>query len=199
MSADFLIHIYEPFAQENRPGYDAIGTGLGLAIIKHMFVMMKGTISIASAMIGSVPDKAEMPDTDIRLNGKKVLICEDNALNREIAAELLKKQGMTVCCGENGRDGLNKFVESADHEFDIILMDLRMPVIGVLEAARMIRMLERADAGFVPIIAMTADAFPEDIQKCLDAGMNRHIAKPVIPETLYKTLADAMKHSPRSC
>ena len=147
-----------------------------------------------STMVRSVPDNAEIPDSDISLNGKKVLICEDNALNREIAAELLKKQGMIVCCAENGRDGLNKFAESADHEFDIILMDLRMPVMGGLEATRMIRMLARADAVSVPIIAMTADAFPEDIQKCLDAGMNGHIAKPVLPETLYKILAGAMKH-----
>jgi signal transduction histidine kinase/CheY-like chemotaxis protein len=120
----------------------------------------------------------------------KVLLCEDNPLNQEIAAALLQNRGMDVVTAENGKAGVEKFSASAIGEFTLVLMDIRMPVMDGIAAAKAIRALVRTDAGSVPIIAMTADVFDEDIQRCLDAGMNGHIAKPIDPEILYRTLQD---------
>ncbi len=124
------------------------------------------------------------------LKGKVVLLCEDHPLNQEIAAALLKQKGMITEVAEDGKQGVEAFRKSSIHYYDCILMDIRMPVMDGYEATREIRALSRPDAGTVPIIAMTADAFSEDIQKCLDAGMNRHLAKPIEPEKLYRTLEE---------
>ena len=210
MSADFLRHLYEPFAQENQAGSESGGTGLGLSIVKQLVDLMGGTIAVKSEKGKgttftvrlhlpevSVPESAA-PAPPLRQNeslaGGRVLLCEDNALNREIACALLKDRGIEVTEAENGAVGLERFSESAPGTFGAILMDLRMPVMDGLEATRRLRALDRPDAKTVPVIAMTADAFAEDEQRCLDAGMNAHIAKPVEPERLYSALRAAFLH-----
>jgi CheY-like chemotaxis protein len=121
-----------------------------------------------------------------------ILLCEDHPLNQEIAKALLSGKGALVSVAEDGRQGVETFVNSAPGFYRAVLMDVRMPVMDGLTAARQIRSLERPDAKTVPIIAMTADAFAEDIQKCLDAGMDGHIAKPIDPQRLFQVLVDAI-------
>ena len=122
------------------------------------------------------------------LTGKHILLCEDHPLNQEIAKTLLQEKGMIVVVAENGQAGLEEFSTSAPGYYDAILMDIRMPVMDGYEATRQIRALERADAKKVPIIAMTADAFAESVRKAEQAGMNRHLTKPVDPAKLYFVL-----------
>ena len=134
------------------------------------------------------PSEAEQP-----LAGLKVLLCEDNAMNQEIACALLKSQGVTTVTSENGRQGLELFAASTPGTFDAILMDLRMPEMDGYEATRQIRGLSRADARSIPIIALSAETFAEDIEKCLAVGMNDHVAKPLVPKILFATLARHIK------
>ena len=122
------------------------------------------------------------------LSGKRILLAEDNDLNWEIASELLSELGLELDWAENGQICLEKFAGSAPGFYDAILMDLRMPVMTGLEASMAIRALERPDALSIPIIAMTADAFAEDIQNCLNSGMNAHIAKPIDLDEMTKLL-----------
>lgn len=202
--ADFLPHLFEPFAQEKRKGYESVGTGLGLSIVDRLVRLMGGsvevkskpgagtafmvTLSFARVQEDQVPLRQDIPYDSTKLSGKTVLLCEDNALNREIAIALLKDKNMSVVCAENGEIGMNIFSASAAGEFAAILMDVRMPVMDGLQATREIRSLQRPDAKQIPIIALTADAFADDIQKCLEAGMNDHIAKPVDPEVMFTVL-----------
>jgi two-component system sensor histidine kinase/response regulator len=132
------------------------------------------------------------PERLAKLAGRKILLCEDNELNRQIATALLQKQGLEVVTAENGRQGLDIFSASAEQEFALVLMDVRMPVMDGLTATAAIRSLNRRDAD-VPIVAMTANTFPEDIQACLNVGMNGHVAKPVDPNHLYETLLQALQ------
>ncbi|MCI2061702.1 MAG: transporter substrate-binding domain-containing protein [Eubacteriaceae bacterium] len=208
IDADYLPHIFEPFSQENRPGYKAGGTGLGLSIVKQIVDQMGGIIEVASEKgRGSVFTVrlhfAEVRDTDgqadqikpsgeVNIRGKKILLCEDNILNREIAAALLEEEGADIVEAADGAEGLKIFSASAESEYDAILMDLRMPVMNGYEATEAIRALARKDAGSVPIIAMTADAFEDDKNKCLAAGMNAHIAKPLDPDTMMRTIAETI-------
>ena len=111
-------------------------------------------------------------------DGKKILVAEDNDLNWEIAEELFSERGLNLERAENGKDCVEKFEQSQEGYYDLILMDIRMPVMSGYDAAKAIRALSRSDAG-LPIIAMTADAFSDDIQRCMDCGMNAHIAKPI--------------------
>ena len=205
MSDEFLPHIFEPFAQEKQRGYESVGTGLGLSIVKKLVDMMGGTINVESekgkgttftvrlffenAENAETWDTLSKPVSNIDLSGKKVLLCEDNALNREIAIAIIREKGIVAVTAEDGEIGVRKFSESAAGEFDAILMDIRMPVMDGYEATRQIRAMNRSDAETVPIIAMTADAFEDDIQKCLHAGMNGHIAKPIDPELLNRELS----------
>lgn len=211
MSEEFQAHMFEPFMQENRPGYESNGTGLGLAIVKQTVDLMHGTMHVNSRInegteyqielvfdlmtAKEAPVPSVLPAEEDFLAGKKVLICEDNALNREIAIALLKNQQMEVVSAVNGEQGVELFTKSAVHEFDAILMDLRMPVMDGIQAAEKIRSLDRKDARSIPIIAMTADVFSEDIQKCLAAGMNDHVGKPIDPPKLYETLARCIKEN----
>lgn len=209
MSPEFLPKVFEPFAQERlKENSAASGTGLGLSIVKRLVDLMGGTI-VARSELGkgsefvvcldfervdgrnsaSVKQTADLPPLD----GIHVLLCEDNAMNREIATKLLEFRGIQVECAENGEVGVRKFSESTVGRYQAVLMDLRMPVMDGLSAAKAIRAMERPDAKAAPIIAMTADAFDDDVQKCLDAGMNGHISKPIDPETLYRTLADEIQ------
>lgn len=212
ISPQFLPHIYEPFVQEQRTGYAGTGNGLGLAIVKQYVDVMGGTIKVTSSLgkgttfIVQLPFKEveaqaeekteedifpEVPDIKI-LSGRKVLLCEDNELNKQIAVALLKRKKMVIETAVDGKAGVEKFTQSAVGEFSAILMDIRMPVMDGYEAARVIRLQERPDAQSIPIIAMTADVFEENIKQCLDAGMDAHIAKPIDPEVLYATLVKMM-------
>lgn len=206
MNPEFLPHVFEPFVQEKRQGYESAGTGLGLSIVKQLVDLMGGSIRAESEKgrgtiftvrihfeeAGSgVAGKAEKAQDTVRnLKGRRVLLCEDNELNREIAVALLKDRGIETLTAENGQKGVEMFAGSAVHFFDAVLMDVRMPVMDGYEATRRIRTLDRADAENVPIIAMTADAFADDIRKCLDSGMNGHIAKPVDQEKMMRVLSE---------
>jgi signal transduction histidine kinase/AmiR/NasT family two-component response regulator len=208
ISPEFLPHIYEPFKQEQRHGYETAGTGLGLSIVKQLVDKMGGTINVKSEVgkgttftvrlhfeeAKEAVDFSAAKEEKIQINllGRRVLLCEDNALNREIALALLQDKGMNVVCAENGRVCVDAFEKSARGEYDAVLMDVRMPVMDGIEAAKAIRHLDRPDAATVPILAMTADAFADDIQRCLDAGMNGHIAKPIEPDNLYQILQKAL-------
>ena len=209
MSAEYLPHIFEPFSQEMRSGYESGGTGLGLSIVKQLVDLMGGTVEVQSesgvgtsftvrlhfsaADADDVPaQRAEgVPAAD--LSGRKVLLCEDNEMNMEIALSLLNEKNIAADTALDGRESVKKFAESAEGEYSAVLMDIRMPVMNGYEATGAIRALEREDAKTVPIIAMTADAFADDVQRCLDAGMNGHIAKPIDPQQLYGTLAAFIK------
>ena len=126
-----------------------------------------------------VEESSNEQDNDHNLSGYRLLIAEDNDLNWEIIEELLSDIGLELEWAENGQICLEKFQASAENYYDAILMDVRMPIMNGYEATKAIRSLDRPDASTIPIIAMTADAFSEDIQRCLDSGMNAHTAKPI--------------------
>lgn len=212
MGKEFLAHLYEPFVQENRTGADTCGTGLGLSIVKQLVEIMNGSIQVWSEenkgtkfvvrlhfpeASEKAPVQAVNPASDAEavLNGAKVLLCEDNALNAEIAKVLLETKGALVVHVKNGEQGLHRFDESEPGEYAAILMDLRMPVMDGIASTRAIRALTRPDAHSIPILAMTADAFAEDVQKCKDAGMNGHLSKPIEPDMLYAALCAAIIRS----
>jgi len=211
MSREYQQHIFEPFTQEKRRGYEALGTGLGLSIVKQLIDIMGGSITTQSEVnkgttftvrlhFPEVPEASSEEQQKSAvwdkkdIEGKKVLLCEDNQLNREIAAAFLKNNGMEVDIAENGQIGEQMFSDSGLNEYAAVLMDLRMPVMDGYEATEKIRSLARADAKTVPIIAMTADAFDDDVKKCLEAGMNSHVAKPIEPDTLFSELARLIKN-----
>ena len=208
MSREFLGRIYEPFAQENRAeAGNVTGTGLGLSIVKKTVEIMGGTIEVESRINEGTRFTIDLPvqteecsernsgetEAQVQLMGRRILLCEDNMINAEIAETLLKENGMLVDCAENGAIGLEKFLGSESGYYDVVLMDIRMPVMDGLEAARTIREMKRADAQVVPIIAMTANAYDEDMRKSREAGMDAHLSKPVLPEQLYETLAKYTK------
>ena len=212
MSENFQKVLFESFTQENRDDSSEMrGSGLGLAIVKKNIEAMGGTIRVESTIgrgtrftfvvdCGFVPVKAhtagartEAEDgSEERLRGLHVLLCEDHPMNQEIARAILQEAGIIVDVADNGLQGVEHFSNSGIGFYDAVLMDIRMPVMGGYEAAKRIRELKRLDAGTVPIIAMTADAFADDVKKCLDAGMNGHIAKPVDPDVLYLRLVEAV-------
>ncbi|OPZ34704.1 MAG: Autoinducer 2 sensor kinase/phosphatase LuxQ [Tenericutes bacterium ADurb.BinA155] len=215
MSEEFLRVLFDPFTQENRKdSSETRGTGLGLAIVKKMMELMGGSIAVKSqvgkgstfhleaefpcVLTSSVEAKkaeAQPAFVSSDLKGRHVLVCEDHPLNQEIIRRILEEQGMIVTLAEDGREGLKLFEGSSKGYFDVILMDVRMPVLDGIAATKAIRALKRKDATTIPILAMTADAFEEDVQKCEEAGMNGHLAKPVNPPQLYKTLDDLLKAS----
>jgi signal transduction histidine kinase len=208
ISPEFIPHVFEPFQQEKRQGYESVGTGLGLSIVKQLIDCMGGTVDVISekdkgttftvrlhfedAEETEIHPITEKENLSVNFTGKKVLLCEDNILNREIAVAMLKEKNIDVDTAENGEIGVHMFSESKEGTYDTILMDIRMPVMDGLEATRAIRSLNRPDAKEVPIIAMTADAYDDDIYNCILAGMDGHIAKPIDPEAFFRTLAAAM-------
>lgn len=211
MSKEFMTHMFEPFTQEQHSEMKLVeGTGLGLMIVKRFVEMSGGTIDVTSELgVGTtftlhmkriIPDQKEIQnfasaensrslDTAV-LDGKRILMCEDHPMNREIAVRMLKKAGVITECAENGQIGTEMFRNSAEGYYDAVLMDMRMPVMNGLEAARSIRSLQRADAAKVPIIAVTANAYEEDIKAAINAGMNAHLSKPINPQQLYKVLCE---------
>ena len=196
MSENFLKRAFEPFAQECDNARTAFtGTGLGLAITKQLIELMGGSIKIESKLgVGTkvsmtIPfdidvdykshEAEDNDDQEISLTGIRVLLVEDNDLNMEIARFLLEKAGMVVTSAWNGQEALDKFLESNDNQYDVILMDVMMPVMDGLDATRAIRASVHPDAKTIPIFAMTANAFPEDIALSKAAGMNEHLSKPL--------------------
>ena len=208
MSDELQKKAFDPFTQGERSDTSSSrGTGLGLSIVKSLIELMGGTVSVTSklgkgsdfhleAIFDCIPvNEYKNKSNDlisisnqISLDGKRVLLCEDHPLNQEIAKTLLENWKMIVRIADNGEIGVHEFEESNVEYYDVILMDVRMPVMDGIAATKAIRALEREDAQTVPILAMTADAFSEDVQKCLNAGMNGHVAKPIDPEKLYHTL-----------
>ena len=205
MSKEFVQYsLYKPFTQENdhvRTKYQ--GTGLGMAIVHEIVEIMQGSIEVESELgkgttftvtlpfeIGTEPDKTltkNSRQTDI--SGMHILLAEDNELNREIAECILEEAGAEVVSVENGKEAVDTFAASPENRFDVILMDVMMPVLDGLQATREIRQMKRADAPVIPIIAMTANAFTEDRKKSSDAGMNEHLTKPLNMTLLFETLS----------
>jgi len=196
MSEAFIAHAFEPFAQEDTSARTAyMGTGLGLPIAKQLIEMMGGTIEVESEKnagttfrvtipfdIDTDDDRVDLPDkeiSDTNLSGARVLLVEDNALNIEIARFMLENAGMEVTTVFNGKEAIDVFAASEENQFDLILMDVMMPVMNGLTAARTIRAMKRADAGHIPIFAMTANAFADDVEESKRAGMNEHLSKPL--------------------
>ena len=203
MSQDFISRIYEPCSREQTtPDTTYTGTGLGMAITKELLERMGGSIVIESEqgmgttvsiaipfeIASEVPkSKTELPP--ISLAGKRILLVEDNELNLEIAKYILQNEDVLVDEASNGQKAVEIFETCEPDCYDIILMDVMMPVMNGLDATRAIRNLSRPDARTVPIIAMTANAFEEDIEKCIGAGMNDHIAKPIDIKAMKSTIA----------
>jgi signal transduction histidine kinase/CheY-like chemotaxis protein len=202
MSEEFQEHIFEPFSQEeNGSRTDYQGAGLGMAITSQFVNMMGGTIRVKSRVgegttfyvemrfpIALVEAQQLCSPEDCHLEGMRVLLVEDNELNREIAEELLKDVGVNVTIASDGKQALDMFTDSAPGSFDAILMDIMMPNMNGYEAAKAIRAGSHADAQTIPIIAMTANAYVEDVAQALASGMNAHVAKPIDVQHLYGVL-----------
>ena len=204
MAPEFLPRAFESFAQEYHEHISEKiqGTGLGLTIVKEIVTLMNGTISVESKQGEGTTFIVELPlefikdpqvvevlsEDESSLDGMHILLCEDNEINTEIAVTLLEKQGCIVECAENGKIGLEMFLRSELGYYDVILMDIRMPVMNGLVATEKIRASGRPDARLIPIIAMTADAFSEDEEISSKAGMNEHLSKPIEPEKVFETL-----------
>ena len=214
MSKEFLPHIFEPFSQEESSPTGKYGsTGLGMSITKSIVELMNGTITVDSekgkgttfsVTITFGESEKNSDDNDIGmpalhdmsvltaktadLIGRRVLLAEDVSINAEIITMLLSKREMEVDLAENGQIAVDLFAAHEPGYYAAILMDIRMPVMGGLEATRRIRSMDKEDAKTIPIIALTANAFDEDVQRSIQAGLNAHLSKPVEPDVLYETL-----------
>ena len=203
---DFKEHIFEPFTQERqdaRTNYS--GAGLGMSIVKRLVDQLEGTVAVDSRTgKGSVVQialplrvdrargsRSEEADREERADiaGMHVLLVEDNEINCEIVEFMLRDAGAQVATANDGKAAVDAFQASDPGRFDCILMDLMMPVMSGYEAARVIRGLDRADAGTVPIIALSANAFEEDVALAKDAGMNEHLAKPVDVQRMFQLMS----------
>lgn len=210
ISPEFQKHIFEPFAQEDTGARTIYkGTGLGMAIVHRLVQEMGGTIQLKSEKnVGSTftlilpftidehqPSASAETDTDTPadLTDLHILVVEDNELNLEIAVFSLEAAGLNVSTAINGLKAVRLFEKSKPYEYDIILMDIMMPVMNGLDAAKAIRGLSRPDATTVPIIALSANAFAEDIQKSKNAGINEHLAKPLEMDKVLKVIASYCK------
>ena len=205
MSEDFIKnHLFKPFEQADESSRSSyMGTGLGMSIVKELIEKMNGTITVesvlgeGSAFTVTLPfeiDKhpsaqaANGAADETALHGLKVLLAEDNELNMEIAEFFLEDMGAETMQAWNGKEAVEAFRNSAPGEIGVILMDIMMPVMDGLEAVQRIRALDRPDAKTVPIIAMTANAFSEDVERSRKAGMTEHLSKPLNAETLKKAI-----------
>lgn len=210
MSEEFLKHIFEPYARETTfCSKQVVGTGLGMPIVKNLVTQMSGQIHVDSELGKGTTFTITVPFTVVReekkptvsgkeadqigtfsLNGKCILLAEDNMVNMEIATEILSMNGLEIIQAWNGKEALDKFRDSHPFQIDAVLMDMQMPQMDGCEAARQIRSLARPDAKTVPIIAVTANAFAEDIAATTAAGMDAHVSKPIDFQILCKTLEE---------
>ena len=217
MSEEFQQRIFRPFEQGTLTTFQKYGgSGLGLSIAKNLTELMNGKIAVQSTLGRGTTFTLDLPLNFIKteqstgdefskqsgradenaasfMQGKRVLLVEDHPINREIASELLRMNGATVECAVNGQKGVEMFCAAAPGYYDLILMDIQMPVLNGYEAAKAIRASKHPAALTIPIVAMTADAFTEDVSKALAAGMNEHIAKPIDLKIMLKVLARFLK------
>jgi signal transduction histidine kinase/CheY-like chemotaxis protein len=221
MDREFLPKIFDAFSQEDSSTRNKYGsTGLGMAITKNIVEMMNGTIGVDSekgvgttftvavtlknsdrvAQAAEAPNGLEQTSTaaageeeTLTLAGRRILLAEDIEINAEIMMDVLSMEEIEADHAKNGRICLEMFANSAPGTYSAILMDVRMPEMDGLEAAAEIRALDRPDAKKIPIIALTANAFDEDVQRSLQAGMNAHLSKPVEPDHLYRTMEELIK------
>ncbi|MBR4011693.1 MAG: response regulator, partial [Spirochaetaceae bacterium] len=210
ISKEFLPNLFNTFEQEHTGVNSSYaGTGLGLAICKNLIELMGGSIFVDSTQgLGTefnillklklCKDSKNFAETkksttkeQIKsLENMKILLCEDHELNIEVAKRLLESKKIVVDVAKNGKEGLELFLEKPENHYDGILMDIRMPIMDGLETTKEIRKSSKKYAKQIPIIAMSANAFEEDIEKSLLAGMNAHLAKPFEPTELFQTLSD---------
>ena len=206
MSQEFQKHIFEPFERERTSTVSKVeGSGIGMGIVKKLVGLMSGTVEVESRIgVGStftvtIPSRiASQEETQAKrdttssdkksLLGVKILLTEDNDLNAEIAAELLQEEGCTVERAKDGVECVDMLEKAANGTYQLILMDIQMPVMNGYDAAKKIRRMEDPQKADIPIIAMTANAFSEDRQAALDAGMNDHVAKPINMNVLVPTI-----------
>ena len=212
MDKAFIPKIFDAFTQEDSNRNTKYGsTGLGMAITKNIVELMNGTISVESekgkgtqvtVLISLTNSEEESPaaaeenpveKNHVDLKGKRILMAEDVDINAEIMEQLIVMREAKTDRAQNGKLAVEMFEKSNFGYYDAILMDVRMPEMDGLEATVRIRALERPDAKTIPIIAMTANAFDEDVQRSLQVGMNAHLSKPVEPELLYRTLEEFIK------
>lgn len=198
-------HIFEPFTQERNDARSTYqGTGLGMAIVKTLVDKMNGTIEIESTVgegstfVVTIPfEIAEAPmaenngseDSEASIKDIRILLVEDNELNMEIAEFLLEDSGAAVTKAFDGKQAVDIFAENPAGTFDVILMDIMMPVMNGIDAAKTIRLMDRRDAQLIPIIAMTANAFDEDRQATKNAGMNAHLSKPLDGKEVIRVIS----------
>jgi len=207
MSQGFIQHAFDLFAQEDSSSRSTYqGTGLGLPIAKKLVEHMHGNIQLESEKgigtlvsiqipfkLGRSIENKNNRNQQISLEGLCVLVAEDNDLNMEIVEYMLERNGIQVVCAKDGQEVIDLFEKSEVNEFDFILMDIMMPKINGLDATRKIRALKRLDAKTIPIIAMSANAFVEDIMNSKIAGMNMHLAKPLDETKLINALKQCKK------
>lgn len=204
MSEEFLEHIFQPFTRETRfSPVQTVGTGLGMPIVKSLVQQMDGEITVKSRLgegstftvtlpfapagPGGGEEKTEQEE-GFRLDGKRILVAEDNEINMEITAEFLAMLGAEVIRATDGREAVERFGESEPGSIDAVLMDMQMPEMDGCEACRRIRAMDRPDAGTVPVVAVTANAFAEDVAQTKAAGMNGHLSKPIDFKALCRLL-----------
>lgn len=222
MSEEFIEHIFEPFSREQTSTVSGIeGIGLGMAIVKNIVDRMGGTIAVKSRQgkgtevtvilpfkvnsqvvecetkvlkkTGQMKMLRERENSENLFKGKKILLAEDNELNREIAVELLKEEGFILDTAEDGTIAVEKMRTAKPGQYDLILMDIQMPIMDGYEAVRQIRKLKNPETANIPIVAMTANAFEEDRQKALEAGMNEHVSKPIDLARLLEAVKKVLK------
>lgn len=208
MSEEYLPHIFEEFSREHTTTENKVaGTGLGLPIVKSMIELMGGSIQVESTQgvgtkftvdisfdMASEADVyrdqiSEQPDVLEKLEGKRILLAEDNDLNAEIAIELLAEEKIVVDRAKDGAECLDKLEKAVPGYYDMILMDIQMPVMDGYDAAARIRRMKDEKKASIPIIAMIANAFAEDRQKAISMGMNDHVAKPIDMNVLLPVIA----------
>lgn len=210
---EFIPHLFDAFTQENTDNTTPYsGSGLGLAISKNIVNLFHGQIDVISSKgngstflvkvsVGVAKEYHKLVKQEPKseqeefysFTNKRVMIVEDNEINLEVAKTILEHVGILVDCEKNGKDAVERFSESPSGYYHAILMDIRMPVMDGLDATKLIRQMDKEDAKRIPIIAMTANAFEEDIQKSITAGLSCHMTKPIEPKSLYKTLGKVLK------
>ena len=210
-----MARMFDPFEQQDFGGSRIFeGTGLGLSISRKLVELLNGTISAESEpgkgtvftvkIPMKISDKKQTvrklgetqhreTDREDSLRNKRVLLVEDNEINREIAVMLLEQTGIRCETAVNGAEGVSSFEKTVPGWYDAILMDIRMPVLNGIESAKKIREMERRDAKTIPIIAMTANAFSEEREEALEAGINDYLTKPIDAEVMYACLRNYMR------